>query len=252
MNSTSWLVSRTGEEAPRRLYCFPYAGGSAFHFLPWQDSLSPHFAIYGVQLPGHGTRLRESPPTSLPELVKQLSDVISAQETHQFAFFGHSFGGLIAFELARYLSSRGLRPPAHLFVSGCDAPQCPGPPSHLHELNDYALIEALRELNGTPMQVFDSRELMDIVLPGLRADFALAETYVYVPGPPLNIPITVLAGRRDTLSLVEQVGEWRRETTKSCRVQWFDGDHFFINSEREAVVNCLNTELKRSMNTEGL
>ena len=243
MPSTRWLVRL--QDGPRRLrlYCFSYAGGNAFLFLPWQAALNPAIEVCAVQLPGRGARLQEPPYSSLPLLIENLAGVISRQDPLPFAFFGHSLGALIAFELARYCDRHDLPLPLHLFPSGCDAPQYRSSGRRLHELDDRALIDALKEYNGTPQEVLENRELMELAIPTLRADFALAEKYKYQPGPALTIPITVLAGNRDDQIFAEQVQDWRKETTSTCSVKWFEGDHFFINSDRDNVVQFLNAKL---------
>ena len=243
MHTSPWLV-RDPKSAKRRLrlYCFCYAGGSASVYAPWQARLDPAIEVCAVQLPGRGTRMAERPFTSLPELIKALAPVIGRQDGLPFAFFGHSLGGLIAFELARYQKLHYMRMPEHLFVSGCDAPQFRAPSRRLHALPDPELIDVLKDFNGTPPDVLAHRELMDLLLPTIRADFALVDDYVYRPGLPLTMPITVLAGRRENRT-AEQVEGWRRETLSDCHVHWFDGDHFFILPEQQAVLDCIGAGL---------
>jgi surfactin synthase thioesterase subunit len=243
MSLSPWLIHDRNSSRPLRLYCFPFAGGNAFHFTPWQQGLHPAIQLCAVQLPGRGARLREALPNSMPALVEGLS-IVMAQETKQpFAFFGHSLGALIAFEVARECQRRGFPVPIHLFASGCDAPQYRGPVRVLHDLEEDALIAALKEYNGTPQEVLANRDLMALMMPTIRADLALAEKYEYHRGRPLDIPITVLAGKQDNQLSPEQTSTWQKETTNTCRVQWFEGDHFFINSERDAVLACINNTL---------
>lgn len=243
MTSTPWLIRRRGSSGRIRLYCFPYAGGNAFHFLPWQTTLGPTIEVCAVQLPGRGERLGEAPYKSLPALIETVAAVIARQDPGPFAFFGHSLGGLIAFEVARYCKRINLTRPVRIFASGCDAPQHRSASRRLHELGDDALIAALKEYDGAPSSVFENTELMALTLPAIRSDFALAEKYHYRPGPPLDIPITVLAGKLDDRISAEQVEGWQKETTGTCHIRWFDGGHFFIHSERNAVIECLKTEL---------
>lgn len=242
MASTPWLIRRRGSAGRIRLYCFPYAGGNAFHFLAWQTALAPTIEVCAVQLPGRGERLAETPYKSLPALIETVAAVIAQQDARPFAFFGHSLGGLLAFEVARYCQRSDLTRPIHIFASGCDAPQHRSASRRLHELGDDALIAALKEYDGAPSSVFENTELMALTLPAIRSDFALAENYHYRPGPPLDIPITVLAGKLEKISAA-QVEGWQKETTGACRIRWFEGGHFFIHSERTAVLECLKTEL---------
>lgn len=244
MRPSPWLVRETRSAARRlRLYCFCYAGGSASVYAPWQARLDPAIEVCAVQLPGRGTRMAEQPFTSMPALIKALAQVIgSHQDGLPFAFFGHSLGGLLAFELARYQKLHYMRMPEHLFVSGCDAPQYRSPSRRLHTLPDRELIEVLKDFNGTPPGVLQHRELMDLLLPTIRADFALVDDYVYRPGLPLAMPITVLAGRREDRT-VDQVEGWRKETLADCHVHFFDGDHFFILPEQQAVLDRIGAVL---------
>ena len=243
INPTGWIAKAPNSHgAGIKLYCFSYAGGSASHFLPWQPAL--HGAqICALQLPGRGARMMEQPFTSFPELIAALGEVMAVQERQPFAFFGHSLGALIAFELARYCKSHYLPMPQRLIVSGCNGPQALNPPRKLHLLPDEEFIAELRNYNGTPPEVLEHRELMELVLPIIRADFSLVDSYRYHPLGKLDIPILALAGRRDSYNSDEQVQAWEKESTHQFRAQWFEGDHFFINDERDDVLRTINREL---------
>jgi medium-chain acyl-[acyl-carrier-protein] hydrolase len=185
----------------------------------------------------------EAPMSDLGELVRQISAVISSQPRMPFAFFGHSLGGLLAFEVARYCMLHYLPQPLHLFASGCSAPQYRDRDRKLHLLPDNELIEALKDYNGTPAEVLANEELMSLLLPMLRADFALVENYQYRATLRLSLPISVLAGRGDSHVEQMQVDGWSKETSGSCRVNWFEGDHFFVQSERAAVLDLVRGTL---------
>jgi medium-chain acyl-[acyl-carrier-protein] hydrolase len=225
------------------MYCFPYAGGNAATFLPWQAAMGPEIEVCAVQLPGRGARLVEPPYTSMTELVAALGQVILSNNELPFVFFGHSLGGLVAFELARYCKHHYLPIPKHLFISACSAPRCRDSSPRLHELEDAALVEALKDYNGTPPEIINNHALMELVLPAIRADFKLAEDYEYRPGQTLNVPITVLTGTMDKHISVEQVVSWQEETISNCCIRVFEGDHFFINSNTTAVMDFLFAEL---------
>lgn len=243
MNSSSWLLRRKSAQHNLRLYCFSYAGGSATNFMPWQALVEPNIEICAVQLPGRGVRMNEAPFQVLPDLVQTLAQVIAQNHEYPFAFFGHSLGGLLAFEVARYSMRHNLPMPLHLFVSGANAPQFRQTSKNLHLLPDNELIQSLREYNGTPAEILEQRELMELILPTIRADFALVENYKYQSSSPLEIPITVLAGRDDSHTQVERLMGWERETIKPCSMKWFDGDHFFINTQQKNILDCLRNEL---------
>jgi medium-chain acyl-[acyl-carrier-protein] hydrolase len=245
MSPTSWFLRTPGARRPFRLYCFCYAGGSAATFLPWQQLIHPNVEICAVQLPGRGTRFHEAPYTSFEELVERLTGLIAQQGNSQFAFFGHSLGGLLAFEVTRSLRDKALATPSHLFISGCDAARYRSPSKQLHLLDDKSLLQELKTLNGTPTEVLANDELMALILPTIRADFALAEGYRYRPRRSLlDIPMSVLAGKLDPVDAPEQVVGWNDETTGPFEVRWFDGDHFFIHPEQASVLDFLNARLQ--------
>lgn len=213
-------------------------------FLPWQPLIHPDVEICAIQLPGRGMRFHEEPYTSFAELIVRLTDLIAQEGASRFAFFGHSLGGLLAFEVTRSLHDKGLATPAHLFISGCDAAGYRSPSKQLHLLDDESLVQELKTLNGTPSEVLANSELMALILPTIRADFALVEGYRYQQRPPLDIPISVFAGKLDPVDSPEQVDGWKDETTGPFEVQWFEGDHFFIQPEQASVLASLNARLQ--------
>lgn len=245
MNKSSpWLISQAKKEPRFRVYCFPYAGGSAGAFMPWQSAVPADVEICAVNLPSRGARWNEPAPQSMESVVQAMVGVLSTQDATPYALLGHSLGACMAFELARACQAQGLAMPQKLFVSGCDAPQVRVPPTELHQLPDDQLIEALQHYNGTPPEVLAHEELMQLVLPVIRADFSIAANYAYRPGPTLDIPITVLCGKQDPHVQAEHVSKWQAETTGACSVHWFDGDHFFIDSARSTVLARINAELQ--------
>lgn len=240
-----WFLSRPNSQARLRMFCFSYAGGNGSTYLPWQEQLGPSVELVAVQLPGRGSRMSEAPMSSLPALVEQIAARIQFPDRLPFVFYGHSLGGLIAFELARYCKLRWMRSPRKLIVSGCDAPRFRKAIRNVHELEGDAFIEALAQYNGTPPELLAHRELMALLEPAIRADFALAANYQYRPGPLLDMPISVLSGRGDVDLDLENIGAWQAETNAEAQVTWFEGDHFFIHpGQAEAqVLAFLNTEL---------
>lgn len=238
-----WLVRQPGAPGRMRLFCFSYAGGSAASYYPWHAKLAPAIEVCAIQLPGRGARLSEPPQRSLALLVETLAQVIDLRDDMPFAFFGHSLGGLLAFELARYCQRRGDPVPERLFVSGSVAPHRRPPSRRLHELDDTDLIAALRQYNGAPAAALDEPELMALMLPAVRADFALAADYEYGGGAPLTIPVSVYGGDRDPHVDFEDLSRWQDDTTEPIRLHRFVGDHFFIQSARDEVLAQLRGEL---------
>lgn len=152
-------------------------------------------------------------------------------------------GALIAFEVAQYNQRHSLEMPVHLFASGCAAPQARRPPRVLHVLSDHDFIEELKKFNGTPQEILEYQELMSLLLPMLRFDFELADKYVHRHAHRLPVPISVLAGRDDNLSSPGVVSDWQKETCAAFDVQWFNGDHFFVNDSRALIHRFLKTKL---------
>lgn len=244
MPRNPWLTPGLGEpSAALRLYCFPYAGGSASVFHSWRAALAPEIDVIAVQMPGRAERLLDPMPRRIEPLLAALAEAIAPRAGRRFAFFGHSLGGLVAFELARLLQRRGADMPERVIVSGCDAPGHRKADRALHRLDDEAFVQVLRGYNGTPPEILANRELLRLLLPAVRADFEISENYVPLQDAPLNRPLTVLAGVHDERDSDDAVDGWSRETRAGCDVHWFDGDHFFINPHRDAVLACVRRAL---------
>ncbi len=185
----------------------------------------------------------EAPFTRLQPIVEALYENLLPHFDKPFVLFGHSMGALIAFELVRLLSRERQRKPERLFVSGRRAPQIPDPEYHIDELSDAEFIAKLRRLNGTPAAVLDHPEIMQALLPVIRADFAICQTYVYTSGPLLDCPITAYGGLEDQEVTRESLEAWRDQTRGGFTLRMFPGDHFFINAARPALLGALSREL---------
>ncbi len=219
-----------------RLLCFPYAGGDIHSYRNWAKLVPPDIQLIGVQLPGRGRRLSETPNRDLRHTVRQLLVELKPWLHQPFAFFGHSMGALLSFELAHSLRAAGLSGPEHLFVSGRSAPHVPDSRAPLHDMPEPEFINELKKYNGTPQEVFDSRELLDLVLPTLRADFEMVETYEFRTTSPLDIPITAFGGSHDPEVPLTDLSAWKIHTQQQFSERILEGDHFFINSHASAIV----------------
>ncbi|NOR63932.1 MAG: alpha/beta fold hydrolase [Rhodobacteraceae bacterium] len=227
-------VLKSGQAAPKRLICFAYAGGNAAMYLPWQTRLGASVEICAVQLsPRHGSGETHA---SFPALIRNIAQAIQPLLDRPYVLFGHSLGALVAFELSRFIKLMHLPAPARLIVSGCDAPQHKSDAKRVHDLPHDEFIAELRQKNGTPEAVLDSPELLALLLPAVRADFALVEAYQYRANIRLNVPTDVFAGQQDEVS-AESLAPWLAETNASGKLHWFEGGHFFINSETDAVID---------------
>ncbi|APA68025.1 thioesterase II family protein [Janthinobacterium sp. 1_2014MBL_MicDiv] len=243
----NWLVrGRPHAARALRLYCFAHAGASAAAFRTWQAKLEPSIEVCAIELPGHGRRMGEAPPDQLLPLAAELTRALARElraMPQPYALFGHSMGALLAFEVARGLARLEMPPPLRLLVSGANAPQRRPPPRMLHRLPDEALLEELRSYDGTPRALLDEHELMALLLPTLRADFCMVETYHYHPGPRLTMPLTVLAGHADARVSADGVAAWALETAGMSHSAWHDGGHFFIDTHAEAVLATIRASL---------
>ncbi|MBN3911309.1 MAG: thioesterase [Nostoc sp. NMS1] len=241
----SWVICpQPNPQANLRLFCFPYAGGSAAIFRTWPNNLPSNVEVCAVEYPGRGRQIKSSPLTRLEPLVEAIAPVLMPYLDKPFAFFGHSMGGLVSFELTRLLRSQYNLAPFHLFFSARRAPQLPPIKPPLHILSDHDLQDELRSLNGTPKAVLESEELMQIFLPILRADFAVLETYIYTPKQPLESPITIFGGLQDQDVSHEALQAWREQTIAAFSLHEFNGDHFFIHSHQELLFKLISQELQ--------
>jgi medium-chain acyl-[acyl-carrier-protein] hydrolase len=244
---TRWLVRpRPDPEARLRLVCFPFAGGGASLYRRWPDGLPPSVEVCAVQPPGREERFREPAYRSLPPLVAAFLDAAGPVLERPFVLFGHSLGALVAFEVARALRREGRPGPLHLFVAGRIAPQLTSRRRPAHDLPDAEFRAELRQLQGTPTAVLDHDELMQLLAPLIRADFAVVETYAYRDGPPLDCPITALGGTEDPWVNREELEAWRSQTTAAFDCRQLPGNHFFIQSAEALVLEQVGRVLART------
>lgn len=244
MTTSSWVTCpRPSPQARLRLFCFPYAGGAASAFYTWSDNLPCEVEVCPIQLPGRESRLGEPPFTRLVPLVQALAQAIRPHLDKPFAFFGHSMGATISFELARQLRRQNDPCPVHLFVSGSHAPQILDRNPPIHHLPEAKFVEELRRFNGTPEAVLQNAELMVLFLPLLRADLALDETYVYIPDEPLDCPISACGGLKDDVVSHENLAAWCDQTRGAFTLRVFPGDHFFLRSARTLLLQAVSQDL---------
>jgi medium-chain acyl-[acyl-carrier-protein] hydrolase len=245
----AWLPALSRRPGARlRLFCFPYGGGGTTPFREWQALLPAAVEVCPVLLPGREARIGETAFDRLPPLVAALDDALAPALDLPYAFFGHSVGALVAFELARALRRRGATPPVHLFASGHPAPQLPDL-ERRHDLPEDELIAELRRFQGTPEEVLDNPELMRLVLPTLRRDFAVAETYQHAPEAPLDCPLTAFGGLADPRAGRAELLPWQEQTRAAFKLRMFPGGHFFLESHRELVLQAIAGELLSVLET---
>jgi medium-chain acyl-[acyl-carrier-protein] hydrolase len=225
------------------LYCFPYAGAGAAMFRDFAGGLPAGVAIRAVERPGRGARAHEPLARELAPLVREAADRIECDAPPRFALYGHSLGALTAFEVARELRRRRAREPFHLIVSSVRAPHLARPERAGHRLPDAELTDAVRRLEGTPAAVLDDPVLWANALPLLRADFELFETYAPLAEPPLDVPITAIAGLRDPSTPPGDVAAWKEHTTRAFAFHVLAGGHFVINTQRRRILQLIGEVL---------
>lgn len=245
-DGTGWFLRLRTRRTPRlRLYCFPHAGGGVASFVSWSQWLPDGVELRLVQYPGRERRLREPPLTRMAPLVSALADALAADgDDGPFAFFGYSLGGLVGFELGRELAMRSSRGPVHLFVAASPAPHLHDRPRPIHQLADDQFKEELIRLQGTPREVLANDELMELVMPGLRADFEIVDRFEYVKRPPLACSVTAFGGTNDPEVSREQLEGWRQHTGRAFVLRMYPGGHFFFESARVAALRDLAADLE--------
>lgn len=247
---TSWLVRfRDAREPVARLVCFPFGGGSAAYFARWAWRLDETVDLVAIQYPGRCSRISEPAFTDFDGLVEEATSAIAPLlYSTSVIFFGHSFGALVAFEVAHRLCQRGLPMPAQIFVSAHLAPAMGRKGDY--PLSDEGLRDLIVRLGGMTEQAIASEDLMAPILPGLRADLSVLGTWQYKQRIPLPTPITALGGTDDPECPVEQLDAWEQETTGGFARHSFVGGHFYLNDHDDtvlsAVLNSVGLELPRS------
>lgn len=212
-------------------------------FRNWPSGLGPKIELASLALPGRERRYAEPLERSIDELAQKIARFLEREPGPPFAFFGHSLGAMLAFEVARNLEREGLPGPVHFFASGARAPQLPDPNQPLHVLGEAEFRRALRELGGTPREVLEHEELMGLLSPVLRADFEMLETYEYRPGTPLSCPLTVFGGRFDEVVSLAELRAWEACSSVGSELVLFEGDHFFLAEHEPQLLAEIKTRL---------
>jgi medium-chain acyl-[acyl-carrier-protein] hydrolase len=244
--ASPWFPYRTPRpEARLRLFCFPFAGKGASVFRPWQPQLPPWIEALVVQYPGRETRFHEPPFRQLDHLVEALIPELMHFLDRPFALFGHSMGALLAFEVARRLRHAQGPQPAHLFVSGYAAPQTPRTAPPVHDLPEPEFRRVLQRYGGTPEDVLANEELMELLSPLVRADFAVRDSYVYSAQPPGPAPLTVFGGLEDEIAPWHSLVGWREQTSGPFGLYLLKGGHFFPLSAEPVLLQLLTERLAK-------
>ncbi|MGV9452433.1 thioesterase II family protein [Streptomyces sp. NPDC003635] len=209
------------------LFCLAHAGGSAHPYIRLAADLPDHVSVVPLELPGHGTRVREPLLHGLSALTEEAVRLIGERRHEPYAIFGHSFGSLLGYEAARALTAQGT-PPELLLVSGRNGPTEPLSHRPFHHLPDEGFVQGLQRIGGLPEALLAEPELLKFYLPAIRTDLKVVETYTHAPGPRLTIPVTAFAGRKDVLTDPSSMAAWSRITTGVFDFTLVSGGHFFL------------------------
>ncbi|MGF9967211.1 thioesterase II family protein [Bacillus rhizoplanae] len=228
-----------------KLLCLPHSGSSACCYLKWRNMLDKEIEVIPVEFPGRGKRFAENLSQNMPELVENLYNYIKNEiGDSEYAVFGHSLGGLVAYELIIKMLEKGHRAPVHLFVSGCNAPHIKYKRDLLHKLPNNQFFEHILALGGMAEEVVSNEELLEVFIPIIKADYKIYETYTSRLEPiKLGVDVTVFTGDSDPLVTIENVNEWSLYTYMMFKVNVFNGGHFFLYERSEEVIHKINQTL---------
>lgn len=243
-----WLVVPRPHSRPRiKLFCFSYAGGNASAYREWPTHFDHDVEVLAIQAPGRGSRIAENALTCIESMTRQIAEVIKSNSFPRFAFFGHSMGALLAFEVCRALRRAGAMLPEVLIVSGRQAPQLGGARENISALPEAAFLSRLEQLGGTPPDILSNPDMMSILLPSLRMDFKMLENWSYREEPALDLPIVACAGLRDSHVPVSAVEAWRDQTLHDFECWRFNGDHFFLHTQMASLTRKIRDRLTQAV-----
>jgi medium-chain acyl-[acyl-carrier-protein] hydrolase len=236
-----------------RLYVFPFAGSGAGMYRTWCERLPASVELRSVQLPGRQDRIDELPVTECADLVTALTDVLEAdllqgrQGEQPFAFFGHSMGALLAFEVTRELRRRGRRLPVTLGLSGWPTPRSGLPHRPYSHLSDEEFLLVLGRLGGMPDDVLGAPDLLQLVLPTVRADFTVVESHTYRHEAPLELPLSAFGGAADPFTVAGGLESWQQETSARVTARYYPGRHFYLLDQADAVAAAFVGDIRAAL-----
>jgi len=239
-----WIPGRREgrEKAGFRLFCFAHAGGGSSFFGKWKTEFGPEIEICPILIPGRESRITEEPYRRIDDIIDPLMCALSPEMNLPFALFGHSMGSILAFEVARRATEKGL-PLKTLMVSGRRAPHLRMRRRPLHLLQGEEFLKAIKTLNGTPDDVFNNDELMKFFLPSLRADIELNETYAPLTGKLLSCEVMAYMGEADSEVNPSELIAWRELTSGNFKHHILSGDHFYLQENPDKLLSLMKKSL---------
>jgi medium-chain acyl-[acyl-carrier-protein] hydrolase len=242
-----FLAGKTNARCRIRLFCLPYAGAGSSRYFRWAKESPEEIDVCPILLPGRESRLAEPPYCKMDDLSMALSEALESALDRPFAIFGHSMGALIGFELARQLRADFGANPIHLFVSGYRAPHLPHTEPRLHGLSAGEFVIRIRGLQDAPDEVTRNEEFMELMMPTLRADLTLCETYRYRPGEPLSCPISAFGGRNDRRVKEAHLSAWAEHSSVAFSLRILEGGHLFLNECEQQLVRFIFEDLTKTV-----
>ncbi|MBO4206787.1 thioesterase domain-containing protein [Micromonospora echinofusca] len=242
----NWFVSAgVRPTAPVQLFCLPYAGAGASAFRTWQAEFGAGVEVLAVQLPGRENRIAEDPRFT----VADVATAISGRADRPYAIYGHSMGGRVGFEVVRELRRRGAELPVRLYVGGARAPHVTASSlfDGLSQVDDDELLRRLSDGGGLPAGMLDHPELVELLLPLLRADFGRVDDYTYLPGEPLPVPIVAFSGTGDRAVSREQSAAWAQHSAAGFTLHELAGGHFFLHDALPRLAALITADLRGAL-----
>jgi surfactin synthase thioesterase subunit len=244
LQTNLFITPRISQKPKLRLICFPYAGGNASTYLPWAKWLPKNVELVAVQPPGRSSRISEKCHSNMESYVNEVLLNIRKIVDIPYILFGHSLGSRVAFEVMVQCNKLGLPLPQHFIASGSKGPHVPLRSEPIHELPDDEFITKLVDFKGTAQEVLDNKELLELFMPMLRADFKLSDTYNHSSKLKFDCPITVIGGKSDLDVTRDDLNSWAQLFTYEADIHIVPGDHFFIDNQVEFVARKITCILK--------
>jgi len=237
------VLRRTVGHPAITLICVPFAGGNPEMFSSWAGWLANGIDLLAVRLPGHGRRMREAPFGTWNELIDDTYNALTPYLTQPHAFYGHCFGGRLAYELAHRAADGHVAMTKRLFVSGCRSPDAPPASEYVHLMSDSEFRSVLAQTRVAPTEVLANAALMRILLPAVRSEVRLAELWDDWHGSCLDVPITAMYGQDDQTEERRGMTGWAAFSTQECEFIEVPGNHFFVQTNPPLLRDIVNSRL---------
>lgn len=228
-----------------KLLCFPYAGGDQVIYRNWSSLFSKEIDIIPVVLAGRGKRYSELPISDWKELIDDMWILLRPYLDYPHIFFGHSFGGRIAYELAHRCQEEDIRNTNLLFISACRSPRYPQKKPYMYLMSDSNLLQAIKDMGGNQNSLLENKDIMQLMLPTLRADIKLAETWINHHDQKLDVPIVAFYGENDPIESDKSLLDWQQFTTKNFAIEKLDGGHFFLHENEKNIILLINKYISK-------